>query len=66
MPRGACTFRQRDLTKALKAAKDAGVPVARYEIDRAGTITIVTGKPAEPGELGEQVNKGTNEWDGVS
>ena len=46
MARGSCTFRQSDVTKALKAAKDAGVPVASYEIDRDGKIVVLIGKPA--------------------
>lgn len=46
MPRGETTFRQRDLRAALKAAKDAGVEVARIEINRDG-FTIVTGKPSD-------------------
>jgi hypothetical protein len=46
MPRGQCTFRQGDVTKAVKAVVAAGVPVARVEIDRDGKITLVTIEPA--------------------
>lgn len=45
MSRGACTFRQSDLTKALKAAQAAGIKIARYEVDRDGKIVVISGKP---------------------
>ncbi|MEM9763044.1 MAG: hypothetical protein AAF968_11105 [Pseudomonadota bacterium] len=35
-------FTQSDLTRALKAARDAGIPVARYEIDQRGKVTVYT------------------------
>lgn len=63
MARGACTFRQRDVTAAVKAVVAAGVPVARVEIDKSGTIRITTSKP---GEVGEAISQGANEWDGAS
>ena len=59
MPRGACTFKQRDLVAALKAAKQSGAEVARVEIDRAGRIVVVMGKPAEP----PADNGDKNPWD---
>ena len=59
MPRGECTFRQRDVTAALKAARDAGAEVARVEIDK-GKIIIVMGKPNEAMPEGQE---GANEWD---
>jgi hypothetical protein len=59
MPRAPSTFRQQDVTKAVKAVTAAGVDIARVEIDRAGKIVIIaaTGS-AEVGE-GREVN----EWD---
>ena len=48
MARGKLAFRERDLTRAVKAAKKAGVEVARVKIDRDGTIVIEAGKPVEP------------------
>jgi hypothetical protein len=55
--RGAQTFRQADVTKALKGAVNAGLKVARVEIDKAGKIVVFTG--AE----GIRV---VNEWDAVA
>jgi hypothetical protein len=54
-----CTFKQRDLKEAIKAARNAGLENFRIEIDRSGTISVV---PLAPGES-EPSNKGTNEWD---
>jgi len=43
VPRGAATFRQRDLAAALKAAKAAGIDVVRIEIDPVtGRLVIIT------------------------
>jgi len=44
MPRGPCSFKQRDAVRALKAARAAGYEVARLEIAKDGTIILVTGK----------------------
>jgi hypothetical protein len=35
-------FRQIDVTRALRAAKAAGVPISRCEIDADGKIVIVS------------------------
>jgi hypothetical protein len=43
MSHGSQTFRQRDVTAALKAAKAAGLDVAKVEVDPiTGRIVIVT------------------------
>jgi hypothetical protein len=47
MPRGPSDFKQRNLRAALLATRQAGVSIARVEVDRAGKIVIVTGKPGE-------------------
>jgi hypothetical protein len=60
MARRSCTFRQRDVTKAVKAVAAAGVDVARVEIDRNGKIIVITGKSAETTEDAQR-----NEWDDV-
>jgi hypothetical protein len=36
-------FRQVDVTRALRAAKAAGVAISRYEIDKEGKITVFGG-----------------------
>jgi len=42
MVRGIASWRQADLTRAIRAARAAGVDVARVEIDPAtGKITII-------------------------
>ena len=62
MSRGQQTFKQRDVTKALKATVKAGIAVERVEIDKDGKIIIVTAK-AEDTVNGGSPEK--NEWDGV-
>jgi hypothetical protein len=41
MSRAAATFRQHDVTRALRAAGAAGCEVRRVEIDRDGKIVLV-------------------------
>jgi hypothetical protein len=41
MSRTAATFRQHDVTRALRAAGAAGCEVRRVEIDRDGKIVLV-------------------------
>jgi hypothetical protein len=55
MARGSSTFRQCDVTKAVKAVINAGCEVARAEIDSTGKIVVIVGKP--------QAERQTNEWD---
>ena len=45
MSRGPCTFKQRDITKAVKAVVAAGVQIERVEVDKDGKISVVTAKP---------------------
>ena len=61
MARAPSTFRQQDVTRAVKAVTAAGVDIARIEIDKTGTIRIITLK-AEPNGQGREAN----EWDSVS
>jgi len=56
MARGPSTFRQRDVTAALKAATAAGIVVAGFEIDKDGKIIVRCGKSQD-----EQPT--ANEWD---
>lgn len=54
MSRGPATFRQRDMTAAVRAVKAAGIGIARVEVDRDGKIVVIPGtppraeQPAEP------------------
>jgi len=61
MARAPSTFRQQDVTRAVKAVTAAGVLIARIEIDKAGKIVIIAADAnGQPGESTEG-----NEWDRV-
>ncbi len=47
MSRGPQTFRQSDLTRAIKGAQAAGIAVARITIAKDGKIEIDTGSAPE-------------------
>jgi hypothetical protein len=59
MARAPSTFRQQDVTRAVKADAAAGVHIGRVEIDKAGKIVIIAadanGQPSG--------NTEANEWD---
>jgi hypothetical protein len=59
MMRRAVTFRKRDVTRATRAVLEAGVEVARVQIERDGTISVITGKPERTteGETPEDLRK---------
>jgi hypothetical protein len=59
MARAPSTFRQQDVTRAVKAVAAAGVHVARIEIDKTGKIIVIVGG-GEPSGSTE-----ANEWDRV-
>jgi hypothetical protein len=50
MASGPCTFRQLDVTRALRAAVAAGIEVQRIEIHKDGKIVLVTSKLSEQAE----------------
>jgi hypothetical protein len=54
-----CTFKQRDLREAIKAARNAGLDNFRVDVDRAtGRISVVT---TAPGETAREA--GASGWD---
>ena len=68
MSRAPSTFRQQDVTKAIKAVAAAGVHIARIEIDKAGKIVIITAAAAiEDSKVtlvfGEPTPDTSSEWD---
>lgn len=58
MSRGASTFRQRDVTAAIRAAEAAGKEVYRVEIGKDGKIVIITSR-----EEAEAIMVEANPWD---
>jgi hypothetical protein len=61
MSRSAQSFRQGDVTKALKAAEKAGLKVQRAEVRRDGSILLDFDRPRPaPGD------PSVNEWDEVA
>jgi hypothetical protein len=62
MPRAPRTFKQRDVTAAIKAVVAAGIEVRRVEVERDGRIVVIAGKP----ELSTAERKDApNSWEGV-
>jgi hypothetical protein len=61
MGHGPCTFKEVDLIRALRAAKKAGVDVARAEVNRDGTIVLVLNGSGE-----KLLNTERNEWDEIN
>lgn len=57
MSRGGQTFRQSDVTKAVKGALNGGLKVERVEVDSAGKIVVFADKSAAAATR--------NEWDEV-
>lgn len=70
MPAGPLKFRQRELTRAVRAMQAAGLEVERVEIDRDGKIIIVPkgGQPPKTGwedYLSETIPAKPRTWDDI-
>jgi hypothetical protein len=61
MARAPSTFRQQDVTRAVKAVAAAGISIARVEIDKNGKIIVITGEAHD--RTGEATE--VNEWDRI-
>ena len=61
MSRGRAIFTEADVTRALKAAQKAGLPVYKYEIDWTGKIVVVTAKV----DSSVTADEAQNPWDQV-
>ncbi len=61
MVRARSTFRQRDLTRAVKAVIAAGLHVAGVKVSAQGDIEVVTGD----GRAHDSPAPEGNEWDRV-
>lgn len=57
MSRAPSTFRQADVTKAVKAVRAAGEDITRVEVAKDGRIVIVTGEgqPAVQDDLDREL-----------
>jgi hypothetical protein len=64
--KNACTFKEADVTRAIKAAKKAGVDVqVEIDLDRKRiTITPITAREVN-GDGNETAGIGENEWDDI-
>ena len=62
MARAPSTFRQQDVTKAVKAVTAAGVHIARIEIDKSGKIVIITGGGTPAGVQDDDLDRELEEF----
>jgi hypothetical protein len=50
-----CAFKETDVARLVKAAKRAGLEVARIEVENGKIVVVAAGKPA--------TETASNEWD---
>jgi hypothetical protein len=56
-------FRESDVRRAIKAARLAGVEIARYDFHKDGGFSII---PAKPTDEAPAQTEPPNEWDEVA
>lgn len=49
-------FKERDVTRATKAVRAAGLEIVRVEIAKDGAIVVFPGKPETPAVKADQIN----------
>ena len=59
MVRAPCTFRERDLTRAIRAVEAAGQKIRKIEVDRDGNLVIVIAQEDDDAAVDSE----RNEWD---
>jgi hypothetical protein len=59
MARAACTFRQADVTRAIRAIEAAGQKVRKVEVDKDGKVVIVIAQEDDDAAVDSE----RNEWD---
>lgn len=60
MQRRRNSFKRNDLRRAVRSAREAGLSIARVEVDDTGKIAVVVGAPEPPEAVAAS---GTNPWD---
>lgn len=65
MSKGKVTFKELDVTRAINAARKAKLDIARVEVSKDGTITIVAGKPSEASDVSKEAETNAGEWDHI-
>jgi hypothetical protein len=69
--RGPVRFREREASRAVRAAEKAGLTVERIEVAADGRLSLVTSRGKQEGNMsiiplsGSQDPPKTNEWDTV-
>jgi hypothetical protein len=63
MGKGHCTFKEADVTRAIRAAKKAGVEYPQVVIDLEHKTMTIT--PVKVGAPVERETTGEGEWDNI-